>query len=451
MIGPDQLASLPKRSRTAILRRLPEDVRARKWTWEARPNQILPLGDWVIWLILSGRGWGKTRTGAEAIIDWVFSGVRRIHLVARTAADYRDVMVEGESGILACSPEEDRPTWEPSNRRLTWPNGAQATCFSAEEPGQLRGPQCEKFWADELAAWCASQNEEITAKSVSRAEAAWSNLRIGARLGSRPQGVATTTPKPLKLLRELMAHPETHVTRGALFDNRANLSGGYLSNMRDLYEGTRMARQELHGELLEDVEGALWSREWFDRDRREHWPDLVRVVVAIDPAVTSGPDSDDTGIVVAGLGVDGRGYVIADRTCKLSPQGWAERGVRALYEFHADSLIAERNNGGDLVEQNIRLVDPNIPVRLVWASRGKVKRAEPVALLYEQGRISHVGQFDELEDEMSRFTHAGGFDLSPNRADALVWALWALFIEGREIQMGGVGVTEDQAVRISVV
>ena len=341
--------------------------------------------------------------------------------------------------------------WEPSKRELTWPNGVIGKCYSAEEPGQLRGPQSSWFWADEFAAWFVNSSESITAQSIRRAEKAWSNLLILNRLGEHPQGVVTTSPQPLEQIRTLMADPSVHVTRGTLFDNFGNLSKKYRDKMLFMYDGTRLGRQELYGEILDDVPGALWDREWFDRDRMEHWPDLQRVVVGVDPAVTSGPDSDETGIVVAGLGVDGRGYVIADLTCKLSMEGWAERAVTAYHRYRADSIIPERNNGGDLVEQNIRLVDPLVPVRTVWASRGKVKRAEPVALLYEKGMISHVGEFAQMEDEMARFTREGGFDVSPNRADAAVWALWALFLEGREYTMGAVGVEDEDAVRISSV
>lgn len=452
MTTAERLAGLSAAERREVLAMLEPTVTRRPWHFTARPDQREPKGDWTQWLILSGRSWGKTRTGAETTNDRAARGdCKRISLVARTAADYRDTMIEGESGILACSPPDWRPVWEPSKRELTWPNGTIAKCYSAEEPGQLRGPQSSWFWADEFASWFVNSSEQITPQSTARAEKAWSNLMILNRLGDHPQGVITTTPQPLQQIRSLLADPNVYVTRGALFDNSANLSERYLERMRMLYDGTRLGRQELYGEILDDVPGALWQREWFDRDRQPGWPDLVRVVVGVDPAVTSGPDADETGIVVAGLGVDGRGYVIADRSCKLSPQGWAERALRAYHDFRADSIIPERNNGGDLVMQNIRLVGPHVPVMPVWASRGKAKRAEPIALLYEKAMISHVGQYDQMEDEMCRFTREGGFDLSPNRADAAVWALWALFLDGRDYVSGAVGVEDADAVRISSV
>lgn len=328
-------------------------------------------------------------------------------------------MVEGESGILAISPDP-KPLYEPSKRRLTWPNGAIATTFSAEEPERLRGPQHDAAWCDELAAWEYAQET-------------WDMLMFGLRLGDDPQCVITTTPKPVKIVRELLNDPTCITTRGSTFENKANLSPAFVAEIVKKYEGTRLGRQELYAEVLDDVPGALWTRSMIEstRRRRELKPDMSRVVVAIDPAVTSGEEADETGIVVAARGVDGRGYVLADLSCRLSPDAWAKRAVNAYREFEADRIVAETNNGGDLVERVIRTVDANVPYRAVTASRGKRVRAEPIAALYEQGRVSHVGGFSELEDQMCMFV-PDNFDGSPDRVDALVWALSDLMLDSRQ-------------------
>jgi phage terminase large subunit-like protein len=387
------------------------------WRVWARPEQLEPPGDWLTWLILSGRGWGKTRTGAEWVIanaqahpDWRFA------LVARTSADVRDTMVEGESGIMACSPSWFRPEYEPSKRRLTWPNGFLATTFTAEEPDILRGPQHHGAWADELASWKYLENT-------------WDNLQFGLRLGTRPRVLVTTTPRPVKILRELIADSTTFITRGSTFDNAANLAATQLAKLRKKYEGTRLGRQELTGELLDDIPGALWTRTMLDENRRGKAPELTRIVVALDPAVTAGDESCDTGIVVAGTGIDGDVYVLADRTCHLSPDAWARRAIIALDEFAADRIVGEVNNGGDLVESTIRTVRRDAPYKAVHASRGKRVRAEPIAALYEQGKVHHVGAFAELEDQMCTFLPEGT-EGSPDRVDALVWAV-------TELQGGG--------------
>jgi phage terminase large subunit-like protein len=379
------------------------------WPLWARPEQLLPQGDWDTWLILSGRGWGKTRTGAEAVREWARNPGWRIALVGRTAADVRDVIVEGESGILACCPTWERPLYEPSKRRLTWPNGAQATTYSADEPDLLRGPQHHAALCDELATWAYLDE-------------AWSNLVLGLRLGAQPRKVITTTPRPLALIRQLLADTRCQVTRGSTFDNAQNLAASALREFRAKYEGTRLGRQELNGEVLDDVPGALWARPQLDGSRVHVAPELARIVVAIDPAVTASAESDETGIVVAGKGVDGALYVLADRSCRLSPDGWARRAIVALDEFAADRIVAEVNNGGDLVENVLRTVRPEAPYRAVRASRGKRVRAEPIAALYEQGRVHHVGLHAQLEDQMCSFLPEGN-ERSPDRVDALVWAL----------------------------
>jgi phage terminase large subunit-like protein len=336
-------------------------------------------------------------------------------LVGPTASDVRDVMIEGESGLLAISPPWNRPRYEPSKRRLTWPNGAMATTYSAEEPERLRGPQHDGAWCDELAAWRYAET--------------WDMLMFGLRLGRDPRAIVTTTPRPVKLLRELLALDTTTKTGGSTYENRANLAPAFLDQIIRRYEGTRLGRQELNAELLDDVEGALWTRAMIDGARTAEAPDLARVVVAIDPATTATEDSDETGIVVAGRGVDGRFYVLDDCSCRLTPDGWATRAVGAFDRYEADRIIGEVNNGGDLVESCIRHAasarSRHIAYAKVHASRGKLVRAEPIAALYEQGRVSHVGSFPALEDQLCSWV-PGSHDGSPDRMDALVWALTEL-------------------------
>jgi phage terminase large subunit-like protein len=404
---------LRKVGATRLVEALTPEERLRlrfEWSAWARPEQLEPTGGWLTWLILSGRGWGKTRTGAEWVREQVeVGGRRRLALIARTSADARDVIVEGESGIMAVCPPWNRPLYEPSKRRLTWPGGAIATVYSADEPDLLRGPQHDGAWCDELASW-------------ERPEEVWDNLMFGLRLGERPRVVVTTTPRPIPLIRKLISDRTTHITRGSTFDNQRNLAASQIARLREKYEGTRIARQEIYGEVLDDVPGALWTREMLDTGRVKEAPELVRVVVAIDPAVTSGEDSDETGIVVAGRARNGHLYVLRDATCKLTPSGWARRAVAAFDEFQADRIVAEVNQGGDLVEQTIRTVRQSIPFAKVHATRGKRVRAEPVGALYEQGKVHHVGGFAELEDQMCQFA-PDNFIGSPDRVDALVWGL----------------------------
>lgn len=408
---------MPEMERQAWLAGLSiEQVASLRYNWQfwARPDQHAPAGEWRTWLILAGRGWGKSRTGSE----WVRSralGVPgcRIGLVGLTAADARDVMVEGESGILAVHAAHEKPLYEPSKRRLTWPNGSMATCYNASEPDQLRGPQHHYAWVDELAKFPDAQE-------------LWDQLAFGLRLGEHPQTVVTTTPRPLPIIKRLMADASTVTTRGKTSDNKANLAPGAVAALEERYAGTRLGRQELDGEIVDDVPGALWTRAMLDGTRVDKAPEMARVVVAIDPSGTAGADDegDAIGIVVAARGVDGRAYVLADRTCKLSPDGWARMAVTAYHQFSADRIVAERNFGGAMVASVVRQVDRAVPFKEVTASRGKSARAEPVAALYEQGRVSHVGGFADLEDEMVLFT-VGGYmgERSPNRVDALVWAL----------------------------
>lgn len=420
----ESLRSLPPKALQETIESLSEpEAAALLYDWElwARPEQLEPPGDWDTWLIMAGRGAGKTRSGAEWVRQQVAAGKRRIALVARTAADARDVIVEGESGILSVCPPWDRPEYEPSKRRLTWANGAIATTYSAEEPDTLRGPQHDAAWADELAAWKYPET--------------WDMLQFGLRLGSRPRVVATTTPKPVRTVRDLLKSSRTVVTRGSTFDNAANLAPSFLEAIRQRYEGTRLGRQELHGELLDDVPGALWTRANLDQYRLPTWfpHDIHRIVIGLDPAVTSGEDSDMTGIVGVGKRFDGHLVAIADRSCRLSPDGWARRAVLLFDELKADCIVAEVNNGGDLVTRVIKSVardmGRNIAVKAVSASRGKRTRAEPIAALYEQGRVHHVPGLEDLEDQMCSYT-PDGYDGSPDRVDALVWAATELTERG---------------------
>lgn len=415
--------------------------RAHLWfLWElwGRPHQLAPAGDWSNWLILAGRGFGKTRTGAE----WVRSNMcgstplargrwRHIALIAETAADARDVMVgdgkavsdpKAGSGLLQIHPKDFRPTYEPSKRRLTWPNGSVASIYNGTEPDQLRGPQHDAAWCDELAKWQYAQE-------------AWDQLQFGLRTGLNPQVCVTTTPRPIQLLKQIIADPGTIVTRGSTFDNQSNLSKKFLSAISRKYGGTRLGRQELEAELLEDIEGALWKRAVIEALRidERQLPQLIRIVVAIDPSASSEEESNECGVVCAGLGSDGIAYVLDDISGVMAPHEWARNAISLLNKRRGDRIVAEVNNGGEMVENTLRMIDSNVSFRAVWASRGKVTRAEPVSALYEQGRVRHVGPFPRLEDQMCAFTV--DFDrkemgYSPDRVDALVWALTELMIEG---------------------
>jgi predicted phage terminase large subunit-like protein len=389
------------------------------WTAIARPEQLPPAGNWSIWLLLAGRGFGKTRAGAEWVRSLAdASSVSRIALVGPTAADVRDTMVEGESGLLAIAPNSNRPIYEPSKRRLVWPNGVQAAMFSSEEPDRLRGPQHGAAWSDELAAWKSAKDT-------------WDMLQFGLRLGKHPRQLITTTPKPIKLLRELLkrAGKDVVVTSGTTYDNRENLAETFFSQIVRAYEGTRLGRQELNAELLEDTPGALWSRDLIESGRRAEGeiPPMRRIVVAVDPAISVSETSDETGIIVAGLGTDGHGYVLADESGKFSPIDWARKAVALYRKWAANRIIAEVNQGGAMVETTLRMVDKNASYKAVHASRGKVTRAEPISALAEQHRIHLVGSFPELEDQLC--SYAAGSSDSPDRLDALVWAFTELMVD----------------------
>lgn len=415
------IASLPAANRRTILSALSDEDIGRllyDWRFWARPAQLAPAGRWRVWLILAGRGFGKTRAGAEWVRQRIEAGrARRVALVGETAADVRGVMIEGESGLLAIAPPWNRPRWEPSKRLLTWPNGAIATAYSADDPEQLRGPQFDAAWADELAKW--------------RYPAAWDNLMFALRLGGDPRCVATTTPRPRPWLRPILSDPAARVTRGSTRDNEANLAPGFLAEILRRYEGTRLGRQEIDGVLLEDVPGALWPAALLESAQESAAPELVRIVVAVDPSGTGGAEDagDEIGIIIAGRDEAGRGHVLADRSGRMSPAEWGRAAVAGYHEFRADRLIAERNFGGAMVGHVISTVDPGVPVSLVTASHGKRVRAEPVAALYEQGRVKHLPGLATLEAQMAAFTRDGYQGAgSPDRADALVWALSDLLL-----------------------
>lgn len=396
------------------------------WDFWARRNQLAPGGDWTFWLVLAGRGFGKTRTGAEWTIQraWDHPG-EHIAIIGPTARDTRSVMLsadvsdsDGASGILAISPPWFRPEYEPSNRLLKWPNGTRGTLYSAEEPDRLRGPQHHSGWVDEIAAWAGEQQ-------------AWDQFKMGLRLGKHPQVCLTTTPRPIKLITDLLKDPACVVTRGRTYDNLANLSPVFIDTIIKPYEGTRLGRQELEGEVLTDVEGALWTRKRLDDNRVRKAPDMQRIVIGVDPAGTHRPTSDETGIIVAGTGVDSHGYTIADLSCQMSPASWGRRVVNAFWMANADCVAAEGNYGGEMVAEVIRAIDPRVPVKIVHASKGgKYVRAEPVAAMDEQGKDHHVGMFEKLEDQMCNFSPKN-FSGSPDRMDAKVWAYTEMFFGDR--------------------
>lgn len=417
-----------------------EIVGANSWARTARADQLPPPGDWFVWLILAGRGWGKSRTAAE----WCLAKARRypgcrIALVASTASDTRDTMIEGESGLLNCAdPEELRGgsidnAWNRSLGELFLGNGSRFKTYTSERPRKLRGPQHHFAWADEAAFWTDAYKGPIT-------DTTWSNLVIGTRLPKMPgwddeyktQIVIATTPRPVALLRTTDEHPArrglmqretTIMTRGKTVDNLANLSENYRAQVVAPLVGTRLGRQELDGELLDERDDALWSRTTIDETRVDPdlVPDLVRIVVGVDPAVTDGESAAETGIVVVGASRDGHGYVLADYTLRGSPKQTMKQVVDAFHRHKADRVVAEVNNGGDYIGTLLHTIDPNIPYRKVTATRGKAVRAEPVSALYEQRRVHHAGSFPQLEDQM--VTWAPMDEVSPDRMDALVWAI----------------------------
>lgn len=384
---------------------------------DARPNQRPPAGDWRFWLLLAGRGFGKSRT----IVEWAHwqamtrPGTRG-NIVGATGSDVRDILVNGESGFLNVIAEDERPRYKPSELTLLWPNGSMALLFSADEPNRLRGKQCHWAIADELAAW--------------RYPAAWDQLLFGLRLGNDPRAAIATTPRPTRLIRSLVRDSTCHVTRGSTYDNRANLASQFYTDIINRYEGTRLGRQELNAEILEDVEGALWKQDAIDNNRVTDARVFSRIVVGVDPKASAEADSE-TGIVVMGLGQDGQACVIGDYSMDGTPEQWAQRVAFAYEQHEADRVVVEINQGGDMVTSVLRATGVRLPLQTVRASRGKATRAEPVAALYEQGRIHHVGTFPALEDQLCSWVPG---DKSPDRLDALVWAATALMLDGQRAQ-----------------
>ena len=407
------------------LSRLYENTAIRRAEWEAtqaRPEQIPDDGDWSTWLYLAGRGAGKTRMAAEWLA-WqaATNNNTRWAIIAPTFGDVRDVCAEGNSGIVNILYEYG--VLEDYNRtqgQIKLTNGSLIKLYSADEPNRLRGPQFHGAWCDELSSW--------------RYPDTWDQLQFGLRLGEHPRTVVTTTPKPVSLVRALVARTDgsVKVVKGSTFDNAANLAPQALIELQLRYNGTRLGRQELYGELLTDIEGALWTRQMIDDARVQEAPNLTRICVAIDPAVTSGEDSDETGMIVAGVSMDGQYYVLFDGTLRASPDAWARKAVELYHKYKANRIVAEKNNGGDMVGLVIHHVDPTVPIKLVSATRGKHVRAEPISALYEQGKVHHVGGFNQLEDQMVSWTPDSA--TSPDRMDALVWAITELSVASPAMQ-----------------
>lgn len=398
-----------------------EELQQLAYDWKswARPSQLAPDWGWATWLVLAGRGFGKTRVGAEQVRDWIKQGFNYVNFIAATADDLRDIMVEGESGILAICPPDERPVYRVSKRRLEWPNGARSLLFTAEEPERLRGKQHQKLWCDEIAAW-------------KYAREAWDQAQFGLRLGREPQTIATTTPKPTELIRELVSLNGTTVavTRGTTYENKTNLAPTFYTKIIKKYEGTRLGRQELNAEILDDNPGALWKLKDIEATRiakKEDLPAMRRIVVAIDPAASSNPDSDETGIIVAGMDEQDPAhyYILEDASDIYTPDQWAQTAVLLYHKWEADRIVGEVNNGGEMIETVLRHQDANVSYKSVHASRGKAIRAEPVSALYEQHRVHHYGNLGALEDQLTNWNPKVDKD-SPDRLDADVWAVTEL-------------------------
>lgn len=420
-------ASWSKKRKYEYIKKLPKDRAFRlKYTWQAwaRDSQLAPDGDWSTWVLMSGRGFGKTRTGAEWVIEKAeqYPGCH-IALVGRTVADVRDVMVRGRSGILAVSPPWFMPVYKPSLRTMVWPNGSYATTYSADVPDQLRGPQHSFAWADERAAWLYDDSYDQL----------MFGLRIEPAPGVIPQVIVTTTPRNTKAMKDLIKDPSTVVTKRSTYENRENLSPKFIREMERKYAGTRLGRQELDGDIIDDIDGALWKRDWIERNRVVKHPELKRIVVAIDPPATSLATSDDpaeAGIIVAGLGVDGHGYVLADCSLTGTPNEWATAVLTAFSLYEADTVVGEINNGGEMIEAVIRNIAKekgmkHVPFIAVRATRGKQLRAEPISDLYQRDQVHHVGRFVDTEDQQCNWVPGMR---SPDRLDGLVWAITNLMV-----------------------
>lgn len=414
----EQLAILPENERAAALSQLTDaEAEALLYDWRgflARPEQVAPEGDWDIWCALAGRGFGKTELGAQWVREQVEAGAKSIALVAETQKDLEEVMV---ARLLSIYPPDQRPTVKYKPVRVTWPSGAVALGYNGTQPDQLRGPEFDTAWVDELAKYRYARET-------------WDMLQFCMRSGDKPRQLVTTTPRPIELIKSIVAGNEgkVHITRGKTSDNRANLSPSFVDKLEKRYAGTRLGRQELNAEILGDLPGALWSQGVIDTYRVSEIPQLGRTVVAIDPAVTATEDSDQHGIMVCGMGPDQVGYVVEDASMSGSPAEWARRAISLSQTYGADGVVVEVNQGGDMVAHTLRTIAPNLNIIEVRATRGKHVRAEPIAALYEQGRVRHVGRFDDLEAQMTQMTVEGyQGEGSPDRVDALVWAMSELF------------------------
>lgn len=429
-----EFASWSKKRKYEYIKKSPKERALRlKYTWKAwaRDNQLAPAGDWSTWVIKAGRGFGKTRSGAEWVNEkaQAYPGCH-IALVGRTVADVRDVMIKGRSGVLAISPPWFKPTYYPSKRIVLWPNGSYATTYSADEPDQLRGPQHSFAWADERAAW---QYDDAFDQLVF-------GLRIEPAPGVVPQCVVTTTPRNTKAMKALISDPDTVVTNGSTYENCENLSKKFIQEIERHYAGTRLGRQEIEGDLIDDIDGALWKRDWIENGRVAKHPELKRIVVALDPPATSAETSDDpaeAGIVVAGIGVDDHGYMLADYSRIGTPNEWASAALDAYVLFAADAIVGEVNNGGEMVGAIIRNIAKDrkmgrISYKAVRATRGKQLRAEPISSLYQRGLIHHAGVFPDTEDQQCNWIPG---EKSPDRLDANVWAFTELMV--RDSNVGG--------------
>jgi len=385
------------------------------WLKTARPNQLPPKHNWTTWLILAGRGFGKTRTGAETIRNWIETGkCKRVALIGHTEFDVHHVMINGESGLISVFPDHEKPVYETSLRRVTFSNGAIAQVFSSEAYENLRGPQFDGAWVDEFAKFRYGQET-------------WDQLMFSLRLGSHPQVVVTTTPRPTPFIKKLMSNPTTAISKGTTFENSHNLATSFLDQVKHQYGNTNLGRQELYGDLLKTRDGALWSYPQIEKARRPNTPELQRIVISIDPALTHHKSSDETGIIVCGRCAQGHGYVLADLSGKYAPTQWAKQAVQAFHEYKADRIIAETNAGGDLISHMLKSEDPYISFKTVYAKKGKALRAEPIAALYEQNKIFHCGlNLSQLEDQMCSYIPTSR--PSPDRLDALVWGLSELFL-----------------------
>lgn len=390
------------------------------WMFDARGDQIEPLGEWFIWLILCGRGWGKTWTGANWIIERHRLGIfKNSAIVAATAGDLRRSCIEGPSGVLALAPTYFKPEYKPSHSKLIWPNGSVTNLYTSEKPDRLRGPNHDGAWCDEIASWRYVND-------------AWDNLIFTLRFGDNPQILGTTTPRPTPFMKALIKRAGVHITKGSTYDNKTNLAKTYLNEIEQQYGGTRLGRQEIEGILLDDVQGALWNYLLLDEGRvkEDEVPDLIQTVVGVDPSTTGGEKSDEAGIVVGGKSREKHGYLLADYSLRGSPNQWAKRAVMAYYDHGASHIVAEKNQGGEMVREVINNYDPSVPVKLVHASKGKIARAEPVSLLYEQGKIHHVGVFSQLEDQLCTYV-PGESKKSPDRLDAVVYVFSDLLVKSR--------------------